>query len=474
MAEVRSADGARTTADAARRPPASGLLEIGTLRDLVERGALDTVVVAVVDLQGRLQGKRFDARFFCDEVAGGTVDGCAYLLATDVEMRPVGGYRLCSWEVGFPDLRLRPDLSTLRRLPWYPGTAVCLADAEDHAGQPIEVAPRAVLRRQLDRLERLGFSARAATELEFLVFACDPATARARGFGQLEPLVPYNADYGIQATGGAEPFLRAVRQAMVGAGMVVESSKGECAPGQHEVALRHCDPLTTADQHSLFKLGVKELAAEHGYCATFMAKYAASEGSSCHVHLSLWDANGAPALVDDAGCDTEVLGHFVGGLRTCAPELMVFLAPNVNSYKRFVAGSFAPVNVAWGEDNRTCAFRVVGEGRSRRVENRIPGADVNPYLALAATIAAACEGIEARLEPGPPVTGNSYGQSAEVCPRLPASLAQAAQAMACSPMAVRAFGEGVVGHYVNMAEVECDQFARSVTDWERVRGFERL
>lgn len=340
--------------------------------------------------------------------------------------------------------------------------------------RPIEVAPRTILRRQVDRLGRLGLDARTATELEFLAFTGDLAAARARHFGQLEPLVPYNADYGIGATGGSEPFIGAVRRAMVGAGMVVESSKGECAPGQHEVAIRYADPLTTADQHSLFKLGVKELAAQHGHCTTFMAKYGPSEGSSCHVHLSLWDATGAPALADDAGCDTELLGHVVGGLRACVPELLVFFAPNVNSYKRFVAGSFAPLNVAWGEDNRTCAFRLVGRDRTRRVENRVPGADVNPYLALAATIAAACEGIEARLDPGPPETGNAYRTSAEVCPRLPASLAEAAQAMARSPMAVRCFGEEVVAHYARMAEVECEQFGRSVTDWERVRGFERL
>lgn len=450
------------------------VLDVESLRALVECGEIDTVVVALVDLQGRLQGKRYDASFFLDEVALGTIEGCAYLLATDVEMAPVEGYRLCSWDAGFPDMRLRPDLATLRRLPWYPSTVLCLAEAEAHDGAPIEVAPRAVLRRQLERLAALGLHARTATELEFLLFATDSAAARAQRFAELEPLVPYNADYGIQTTGAGEAFISAVRRSMVRAGMVVESSKGECGPGQYEVAIRHSDPLTTADQHAVFKLGVKELAAQHGYCATFMAKYGVSEGSSCHIHVSLWDRDGAPVFASSTGQDTDVLRYFLGGLRTCAPELMVFLAPNVNSYKRFVPGSFAPTNGAWGEDNRTCAFRLVGDASNRRIENRIPGADVNPYLALAATIAAGCEGIERKLDPGPPARGNAYLDSSQATPMLPSSLADAARVMGNSQIAKRAFGEDVVTHYAHMAEVEWKAFSRTVTDWERMRGFERL
>lgn len=454
--------------------PSSGVLDVESLRAEVECGEIDTVVVALVDLQGRLQGKRYDASFFLDEVAHATIEGCAYLLATDVEMAPVEGYQLCSWDAGFPDMRLRPDLATLRRLPWYPNTVLCLAEAETHSGAPIEVSPRTVLRRQLERLAALGLHARTATELEFLLFATDSAAARAQRFAELVPLVPYNADYGIQTTGAGEPFVGAVRRSMVRAGMVVESSKGECGPGQYEVAIRHSDPVTTADQHAVFKLGVKELAAQHGYCATFMAKYGVSEGSSCHIHVSLWDENGAPVFATSTGQNTEVLRYFLGGLRACAPELMVFLAPNVNSYKRFVPGSFAPTNSAWGEDNRTCAFRVVGEASSRRIENRIPGADVNPYLALAATIAAGCEGIERKLDPGPPASGNAYMESSQDSPLLPSSLADAARAIGNSQVARRAFGEDVVTHYAHMAEVEWKAFSQTVTDWERMRGFVRL
>lgn len=444
------------------------------LEGAVGAGEVDTVVVAVPDLQGRLQGKRYHARFFLDEVAGGALEACAYVLATDVDMSPSGGFTMSSWDNGFPDLRVRPDLSTLRLLPWYERTALCLGDAEDHHGAPLAVAPRQVLRDQLRRLAGMGLLAEAATELEFIVFAEDAAAARAKGYAGLSPVVPFNADYSILATGGVEPLIADIRRSMVGAGMVVESSKGECAPGQQEVAIRHADPLTTADQHCVFKLGVREVAARHGLSATFMAKYAEAEGSSCHVHLSLWEAGGVPAFCGEDGADTAALGRFIAGLRAFLPELTLLMAPNVNSYKRFAPGTFAPVNTAWDYDNRTCALRVVGAGRGRRVENRVPGADVNPYLALAATLAAGCEGIEQDLDPGPPAGGNAYEAPAGAHPPLPRSLEDAVTRLDASSLARRVLGDEVVDHYVRAGEFEVRAFGAAVTDWERRRGFERL
>lgn len=452
----------------------SPTLQLDEVRDLVKTGDVDTIAVAVPDLQGRLQGKRYDARFFLNEVATRAVDACAYVLATDVEMSPDGNFALCSWDNGFPDLIIRPDLGTFRLLPWYPRTVLCLGNVEDHHGGPVAVAPRQVLRHQLERLATMGYSARAATELEFIVFTEDTPTARARDYGGLTPVVPFNADYGISSTGAVEPLIADIRRSMVGAGMVVESSKGECAPGQQEIALQHEDPLTTADHHCVYKLGVRELAASHGLSATFMAKYSVSEGNSCHVHLSLWSADGSAAFTDLAGGDSRTLSHFLAGLRSFLPELTLFMAPNVNSYKRFVAGSFAPVNVAWDYDNRTCGLRLVGGGSSRRIENRIPGADVNPYLALAATLAAGCEGVSQGMDPGPPAGGNAYEARPEQHPQLPGSLEEAVVALNGSCLARRVFGDEVVDHYVRAGEVELGAFRRAVTDWERRRGFERL
>ncbi len=450
----------------------TGMLTLPRLRELADIGAVDTVLVAMTDMQGRLQGKRCSARYFLDEVAPHGTEACDYLLGVDVEMNTVGGYELTSWERGYGDIVLRPDPRTLRMVPWHEATALVLADAEHIGGGPVEQAPRQVLRRQLARLAGRGLAAFAGTELEFLVFGDSYEEAWRRGYRELTPANQYNVDYSMLGTARIEPLLRRIRNAMTGAGMYVESAKGECNTGQHEIAFRYADALTTCDNHSIYKTGAKEIAAAEGRSLTFMAKYNEREGNSCHIHLSLRSADGRPALAGERPHGfSPLMENFLAGQLACLPELTYFLAPNVNSYKRFSPGSFAPTRVAWGIDNRTCAFRVVGHGESLRVESRLPGGDVNPYLAIAALIAAGLHGIEHKLPLEPELPGNAYASGK---PAVPATLREAAALLGGSKIARAAFGDDVVDHYLNAARVELDAFDAAVTDWERFRGFERL
>src|ERR1700761_4353936 len=373
------------------------MLSLDTLRESVRNGEIDTVIVALTDMQGRLQGKRFHARYFLDEVVPHGTEACAYLLAVDTDMNTVDGYELASWETGYGDFMLVPDLGTLRAIPWQPGTALVLADVADleDGHNPVWVSPRQVLQAQLMRAVELGWTAQAGTELEFVVFEGGYEQAWDSGYQSLVPANRYNADYSVLGTGRIEPLLRDIRNSMAGAGLYVESAKGECNLGQHEIAFRYTDALRTADQHSIYKTGAKEIAARHGYALTFMAKYNEREGNSCHIHLSFRSATGEPVLAGDGEHGfSPLMRQFIAGQLACLREFTYFLAPNINSYKRFAAGSFAPTAIAWGQDNRPRALRVVGHGDSLRVENRVPGGAVTPYLAVAALVAAGLHGIE--------------------------------------------------------------------------------
>ncbi|MGK8556075.1 glutamine synthetase family protein [Nocardia gipuzkoensis] len=452
----------------------SGMLSVAQLRDHVDTGEIDTVLVAMTDMQGRLQGKRCAARYFLDEVLQHATEACGYLLAVDVDMATVDGYALSSWETGYGDVVLRPDLRSLRMVPWWPGTALVLCDVEHVVpqGQPVAASPRQVLRTQLDRLAERGLRAFVGTELEFLVFDDSYEAAWNAGYRGLTPANQYNVDYSMLGTGRIEPLLRRIRKEMDGAGLYVESAKGECNPGQHEIAFRYDEALVTCDNHSIYKTGAKEIAAQEGRSLTFMAKYNEREGNSCHIHLSLRTEAGEPVFAGDGADGTSALmRHFIAGQLDCLREFTYLLAPNINSYKRFVAGSFAPTAIAWGRDNRTCAIRVVGEEHSLRLENRVPGGDVNPYLAVAALIAAGLHGIDRRLPLEPEFHGNAYRSER---PRVPHTLREAAQLFGDSTVARAAFGDDVVEHYRNAARVELDAYDAAVTDWERIRGFERL
>jgi glutamine synthetase len=439
---------------------------------LVEGGEIDTVVLAVPDMQGRLQGKRFHAGFFLDEVLAHGTEACNYLLAVDVEMNTVGGYAITSWESGYGDFAIRPDLATLRRVPWLPGTAMLLGDLELLDGTPVSVSPRQVLRRQLDRLAQRGWTAMAGTELEFIVFRDSFEHAWSQGYRHLTPANQYNVDYSLLGTARVEPLLRAIRNGMAGAGMTVESAKGECNLGQHEIAFRYREALGTADNHVVYKNGAKEIASAAGMSLTFMAKFDEREGNSCHLHVSLRDGRDRPVFAGDGpGGFAPVFEQFLAGQLACQRDFTLLMAPNINSYKRFALGSFAPTAVAWGFDNRTCALRVIGHGSSLRVENRVPGGDVNPYLALAASIAAGLHGIEQELSLEEAFAGNAYDSDK---PRVPSTLRDACELFEASATARKAFGDDVVDHYANAARVELAAFDAAVTDWERVRGFERL
>ena len=450
-----------------RQPP----LSVQELRRLVAAGEIHTVAVAFTDMQGRLQGKRFAAGFFLDDTLAHGAEGCAYLLAVDVELNTVDGYPMASWDTGYGDFAMIPDLSTLRLTPWQPGTALVTADLAWQDGSPVPASPRQILRRQLDRLAEHGLNAWAGTELEFIVFRDSFEDAWKSGYRELTPANQYNADYSLLATARIEPLLARIRNEMGAAGMVVESAKGECNLGQHEIAFRYDDALTTCDQHSVYKTGAKEIAAQQGMSLTFMAKYNEREGNSCHIHLSLRDTQNRPVCAGEDGDMSTLMRHFLAGQLAAMRELTLFYAPNINSYKRFSPGSFAPTAVAWGRDNRTCSLRVVGHGPSLRFENRAPGGDVNPYLAVAGMIAAGLHGIEQQLELPEPCAGNAYSADYE---HLPATLREAAGLWAVSKIAESAFGSDVVQHYLRMAEVEQDAYDSAVTDWERFRSFERM
>ena len=448
-----------------------GMLTLEELRTSVDDGTIDTVLVAFTDMQGRLQGKRCAAPYFLDEVVPHAAEACNYLLAVDVEMNTVDGYAMSSWERGYGDFVLVPDMATLRLVPWQEATALVLCDVRWPDGAPVVASPRQVLRAQLDRLAAHGLAADVGTELEFMLFADSFDTAWRKAYHDLEPANLYNVDYSMLGTSRVEPLLRRIRNGMAGAGMVVESAKGECNLGQHEIAFRYTDALTTCDNHSIYKTGAKEIADQAGMALTFIAKYDEREGNSCHIHISLRGEKGPVSAGDGEHDFSPLFARFVAGQQACLRELTYLFAPNINSYKRYAEGSFAPTAVEWGLDNRTCALRVVGHGPSLRVENRVPGGDVNPYLAVAALIAAGLHGIENELPLSPPYSGNAYQSTGS---RVPTTLREAAELFAGSKVAEAAFGTEVVEHYSNAARVELAAFDAAVTDWERRRGFERL
>jgi len=446
-------------------------LTLDGLRSRVDAGEIDTVLLAMCDMQGRLQGKRLDARHFLADVVEHGAEGCNYLLAVDVEMNTVDGYAMSSWDTGYGDFVMVPDMDTLRLVPWLESTALVLSDLRWDDGGDVVASPRQVLRRQLDRLAERGWTANAATELEFLVFRDSYEEAWHKGYRDLEPANLYNLDYSLLGTARVEPLIRRIRLGMAGAGLEVENSKGECNRGQHEINFRYSDALRCADDHVIFRNGAKEIAAQEGMAISFMAKYDAREGSSCHIHFSLGDASD-PDHGSVFARDRDTFEAFLAGQLYGLRELTLLLAPNVNSYKRFAAGSFAPTTVAWANDNRTCALRVVGHGPALRFENRAGGADLNPYMALSALIAAGLAGVARGLQLEPAFVGNAYLASDRA--RLPRTLREARDLFDGSELARAAFGEEVVDHYVHAADVELEAFEAAVTDWERVRGFERL
>jgi glutamine synthetase len=437
------------------------------LRSAATEGTVDTVLLCIADMEGRLQGKRLTAQHFLEEVVEHNAEGCNYLLAVDVDMNTVDGYEMSSWSRGYGDFVMKPDLGTLRRIPWHEGTVLLMADLAWEDGSDVVASPRQILRRQLARLAERGWKATAGTELEFIVFNDSYEQAWNKGYRHLEPANLYNVDYSMLGTARVEPLIRRIRNSMMGAGMRVENSKGECNFGQHEINFHWNEALATADDHVIYKNGAKEIAAQEGMAITYMAKLDEREGNSCHIHCSLAHEGGGNVFADDRA----TFDRFVAGQLACLRELTLFFAPHVNSYKRFVPGSFAPTAVAWGNDNRTCSMRVVGHGQGLRVENRLPGADVNPYLALAAMIAAGLHGIENELELEPVFEGNAYESDK---PRVPHTLYAARDLFAGSEIARSAFGEDVVDHYLNRARIELEALEAAVTDWEKFRGFERL
>jgi glutamine synthetase len=447
-----------------------GRLDLETLRAEVDAGRIDTVLIAMTDMQARLQGKRLTATHFLDEVVEHDAEGCNYLLAVDVEMNTVEGYAMSSWERGYGDFVFKPDLSTLRIVPWLEGTALAMCDLAWEDGSPVVASPRQILSRQLERLSERGLEAWVGTELEFLVFMDSYEGAWRKGYKDLEPANYYNVDYSLLGTARIEPLLRRIRNSMAAAGLEVENAKGECNFGQHEINFHFDRALATADGHAIYKNGAKEIAAQEGCSISFMPKFNEREGNSCHIHLSLRGEDGTPVFADGEGF-SSTFENFIAGQLACLREFTLFFAPNINSYKRFAVGSFAPTAVAWGKDNRTCSMRVVGHGSSLRVENRLPGGDVNPYLAIAAMIAAGLHGIDNELPLEEETAGNAYEADK---PHVPTNLREARELFADSEAARSAFGEEVVEHYLNMARVEIEAFEAAVTDWERYRTFERL
>ncbi|HEY6671384.1 MAG TPA: glutamine synthetase family protein [Solirubrobacterales bacterium] len=449
-----------------------GMLSLDDLRKAGEEGTIDTVVTAFTDMQGRLFGKRIEIEYFLEEVTGHGVEGCNYLLALDMEMEPLPGYEMANWEQGYGDFGIQPDLTTLRRIPWLDRTALVLADVVNHDGSPVVASPRQVLIAVYERAQEKGFTPYAASELEFYLYKESYAEAWAKDFKDLTPTIPYILDYHILATTMDETYLGAIRRGMHGAGIPIEFSKGEAWYGQHEVNTRYADAVTAADRHTIYKNGVKEIAFLNDISATFMAKPSEKDiGSSCHIHQSLVGEDGKSALVDGDGEETDTFRHFLGGMRNRIRELALFVAPAINSYKRYAAESWAPTSVAWGRDNRTAGFRIVGHDQSRRIECRIPGADANPYLAIAALLAAGLDGIENGTDPGPELKGNAY--EAGKAEGFPSSLREAVDLWENSDFAKNAFGEAVHKHYLNYGKLEQDLFDKVVTDYERRRMFER-
>jgi glutamine synthetase len=455
-----------------RATGSTGFLTIEQLTALVEAREIDTVIIAFTDMQGRLVGKRASARLFLEDIAEHGAECCNYLLAVDVENNTVDGYPMSSWETGYGDMAMHPDLSTLRLVPWLTATALVLADLTLLDETPVAESPREILKTQIARLAERGLVPFVGTELEFLVFDNSYRDAWAKGYTGLTPASDYNIDYALLASTRMEPLLRDIRNGMDGAGMYCEGVKGECNLGQQEIAFRYTDALSTCDNHSIYKNGAKEIADQHGKALTFMAKFNEREGNSCHIHLSVRGTDGDAVMAGGGQYGfSKLMEHWLAGLIATTRELSLFFAPNINSYKRYVEGSFAPTAIAWGLDNRTCALRVVGHGAGLRVENRVPGGDVNQYLAVAALIAGGLYGIENELELEPIFEGNAYGSDA---PRVPTTLRDAAELFSASAVARAAFGDAVVDHYLNNARVEQRAYDAAITDWERVRGFERF
>jgi glutamine synthetase len=442
----------------------------------IANGSVDTVVVAFPDMYGRPVGKRVTADFFRSHVAEHGIEACDYLLAVDVDMTPLPGYRFTNWDTGYGDFVCRPDYATARPIPWLEGSALVICDLTDEEGAPIEVSPRRILRRQLERAAERGVRVCSATELEFFLFLDSQEEAAAKGWRGLTPHTSTIEDYQLLQTAREEYILRRVRNEMRAAGIPVEFSKGEAGRGQHEVNVTYDEALVTADHHLVFKNGIKEIAAQEGRATTFMAKWTMDDvGSSCHVHTSLWDAESGEPLMADPGHPSGLSTqgrHFLGGQLHAARQLAWLAAPTVNSYRRYVPGSWAPTAVVWGEDNRTCGFRVVGHGAGRRIESRVPGADVNPYLVLAGAIAAGLYGIDHEIEPGDPYPVNAY--EATDVPRIPATLVEAIDELRDSAVALEAFGSDVHHHLLNTAEQEWAASNRHVSDWELARNFERI
>ncbi|WP_018155912.1 glutamine synthetase family protein [Demetria terragena] len=446
------------------------MLSVEQVRELISSGEVDTVIVAFTDMQGRLQGKYLHAQYFVDHALGHGVEGCNYLLAVDTDMNTVDGYAISSWESGYGDMQFALDDETFRWVPWLERTIMVQCDLLLATGEHVPMSPRSMLRQQIERAADHGWKAVAGTELEFVVYRDTYEQAWERGYRDLTPANQYNVDYSIVGSGRVEPLLQRIRTDMYAAGMVVESAKGECNFGQHEIGFLFDDVLSTADNHSVYKTGAKMIASSLGQSLTFMAKPNEREGNSCHIHLSLRGLDDSTVFWAD-GQRTAIYDQFIAGVLATMREFTLFYAPNINSYKRFAVGSFAPTAVAWGIDNRTCSVRLVGEGAGARLENRLPGGDTNPYLAVAAMLAGGLYGIEHKLELEPMTVGSAYDTDAQ---HVPVTLREARDLFAASDIAREAFGQKVVDHYVNFADIEIRDFDAAVTDWELRRGFERL
>lgn len=455
---------------ARRKRAFTGKLSLSDLRDAVDADLIDTVVLALANLQGQLKGKRYAARHFLDRVALGGAHMCAYLLATDVEMSPRHGFDFTSWDSGFEDTGIMPDLSTLRRVPWMARTVIVLGDAVDTANAPVEVAPRQILRTQLTRLASLGLHAQVGLETEFLLYQGTYTPATGIGPGGLVPAADVNLDYALDHSPHLDRYFRRLQAALAGAGMPVEAVKTEGGPGQVEVTFPHSGALRACDQHLVFKHAARLLAARAGMTATFMAAPETGIGSGLHLHLSL-TRSATPMLPTPDGELSTIGKNAVAGLLEALPGLAPLYAPNVNSYKRYAGEAFAPTRMAWGFDNRTCAVRVVGHGDSLRLEVRLGGADANPYLALSAAVAGVVHGISCGLVPPPPCVSNAF--EASNAPLVPLALEQARSAFRHSPITKEAFGEEVVEHYAQLAQIEIDHQRHTVTDAEQHRWFTR-
>jgi glutamine synthetase len=447
-----------------------------TLKQLTQQvraGQTDTVIVALPDPFGRLVGKRFRADLFLKSVAKHGTHCCNYLLTVNLDMDPLDGFEVANWAAGFGDFALHPDLDTLRVIPWQPGAALVMCDHLKHDGSFVDESPRSVLRRQLARLKPQGLTCFCASELEFYLFNQTYHSAFTSGYRDLLPSSDYRIDYHIMQPTRDEPLMRAIRNGMTAARVPVESSKGEWSRGQHEINFVYDEPLAMADMHVLFKQGVKEIAEQQGKAVSFMAKYAPSEaGNSCHIHMSVWRGRQSlfPAARGHGG--SKYFRQFLGGLLKYSPELCLFFAPTINSYKRYQPGSWAPTRMAWAVDNRTVGYRVVGHGPGFRIENRMPGADANPYLAFAAMLAAGLAGVEEKLDCGDEYLGNAYIDPKLA--RLPTGLGEAADLFEQSKLARTALGDAVVNFYVRHARLEVEAFNNAVTDWEKARYFERI